>query len=228
MEEPVKWEIEREVKIPFVGKVSVTTTMFSMNTYGGWDVGYDYHFNYSFGEGIHVASDGWSNPELMTRSDLDIGAKAWLNLTGPGVHIDFWKAPAIDIDLLALLAVGAKIDEAVELTDATFTLPFLEDNNPLVSLQFESGIYADNYGSKVGIDYEQHLLSIHSLTDSDYFELDTAIIGNGAVTIDILFDNIHGDLDLHLTDPNGSEVAQSISTTDNERIEQELSLVGNY
>ncbi|MCK4822574.1 hypothetical protein KA005_42815, partial [bacterium] len=115
MDDPIKWEV-------------VSKTLFSMNTFGGWDVGYDYHFNWNFGEGIDVASDGWSYPELMTLSDLDIGARAWLKLIGPGVTLDFWTIDPFNVDILEVLGVNSKIEEEISIPDIQFSLPFLEDN----------------------------------------------------------------------------------------------------
>jgi hypothetical protein len=79
LEDPISWKVAG-------GRI----TLFELNTFGGWDVGYSYNFSYDFGEGIDVAADGYSNPQLISRADLDIGAAAWLKFQGPGVWMNLW------------------------------------------------------------------------------------------------------------------------------------------
>ena len=48
MDDPVKWEIEQWTIgniFSWGGAEKSLLTLFSINTYGGWDIGYDYHFN---------------------------------------------------------------------------------------------------------------------------------------------------------------------------------------
>lgn len=147
-------------------------TFLEINTFGGWDMGYRYHLYYNVGEGIDIAEDGWSNPQLMTRTDFGIGAKAWLELTTPGVIVDIWFLDPVDIDLIeafnyTMLAMGIppsnvnlNIDEEFEIPDVDFNLPFLSDGNPLAQLDVANGIYAGNYGNTTYIDLASYLEDI--------------------------------------------------------------------
>jgi hypothetical protein len=151
LSQPIKWEIEQPI---FFGTSKLT--LFEMNTYGGWDVGYEYNFDWNMGEGIDVGDDGWSYPELITRADMDIGAKAWLNLTSPGLYIDVWGVSPLNLNLLELLTgVNPNISEEISIPSSgpiEFTLPFLSDNSPLVKLDFKSGIYDGDYSKTTYID----------------------------------------------------------------------------
>ncbi|MFC1494576.1 Ser-Thr-rich GPI-anchored membrane family protein [Thermodesulfobacteriota bacterium] len=139
-------------------------TILEIDVFGGWDVGYRYHLYYNVGEGIDVAGDGWSNPQLMTKADFDVGARTWLKFTTPGISIDAWLLDPINIDLIdalkyTMIALGLppidanlNIDEELIIPDMSFNLPFISDEEELPELSFTSGIYADNYNSVNYID----------------------------------------------------------------------------
>ena len=140
--QPIKWEVDAPWPL---GNI----TLLSIDTDGGWDVGYKYAFDWNLGEGIDVGSDGWSYPELMTRADINIGANAWLKLTSPSLSINIWKCKPVNIDLLKLLTgVDLNFDENIAVPAGgplQFTMPFLADGNPLVELPFKTGIYDGDY-----------------------------------------------------------------------------------
>ena len=73
---------------PYVWKPA-SLTLFTLDTHGGWDLGYNILFDLEVGEGIDVAQDGYSCPQLMSKFDLKFGAGAWIELTSPSVEIDF-------------------------------------------------------------------------------------------------------------------------------------------
>ncbi len=132
---PPSWTVNVKV----VGPV----TLFELNTTGKFDVGYQYDFSYSIGEGIDVGSDGLSDPQLLSRADLDFSAGAWLKIQGPGVHLDFWSLEPVELDLLALLGVQSNIDLEYESPTLDFSLPFLSDrtNVALPVIPFSLGLY---------------------------------------------------------------------------------------
>lgn len=144
-------------------------TLLEINTFGGWDLGYNYHFYYNVGEGIDVSEDGWSNPQLMTRADFDLGGEAWLKFTTPGVYIDIWLIDPISIDLMdalryTLYSLGLppidanlNIDEKFTIPDVEYTLPFLNDGVDLATINFTNGIYDGNYNNTTYFDLASYI-----------------------------------------------------------------------
>jgi len=75
-------------------------------------------------------------------------------------------------------------------------------------------------------DITEEGLTIHNATDIDYYRLTAP--GNGTLTVDLFFPHVDGDLDLRLQDTNGTDLATSTSTDDNEHIEHPVSAGSNY
>ena len=146
--DPVDWTIELSL-IPDI-------TLFELNSYGGWDVGYSYKLAYDFGEGIDVASNGYSNPQLMSRADLQLGAKAWIQFTGPGVWVDLWGVSNemscnnsrynLCLDIFNLLGANININEKIffpptitaqsDSLASTITIDFTSENDIDFTLPF--------------------------------------------------------------------------------------------
>jgi len=126
--------------------------LFELKLHGGWDAGYDAYVYYNFGEGVDIT--GSNNPQLITRADAGLGAKAWIKAEGPGVWIDLLGADPFDINVLDVIGMSnTLLDEEFEIPSIQSTLPFLDDNKPLLSIPFgNNGIYANDYSKRTELD----------------------------------------------------------------------------
>ena len=89
---PISWKVGR-------------LELFKLDTYGGWDIGYTYLFKYDYSEGIDVAADNQSNPQLITKTDLGTDASVRLNIMSPGVEIKIWDVPPVKYSFGELVGV---------------------------------------------------------------------------------------------------------------------------
>lgn len=182
MQKPIGWDIEVGAVGNLLGAKDGKLNLFNLNTYGGWDVGYAYNFGYNIGEGIDVGSDGYSNPQLLTRSDFNIGAKSWLKFSGPGIWLDYWSTSNITIpedsnlnkfaeakekwkcpenqkdhkicfDVFKLLGPKISINEEVSLPSIDYSLPFFNEDNP-INFEFKNGIYDNDYSKTTYLDLD--------------------------------------------------------------------------
>ena len=126
--------------------------LFELKLHGGWDAGYDAYIYYNFGEGVDIT--GSNNPQLITKADAGLGAKAWIKAEGPGVWIDLWGADPFDINVLDVIGMSnTLLDEEFEIPSIQSTLPFSDDNKPLLSIPFgNNGIYANDYSKRTELD----------------------------------------------------------------------------
>ncbi|TPH18384.1 Kelch repeat-containing protein, partial [Litorilituus lipolyticus] len=139
--EPLSWSV-------------FSVQLFEFNTKGGYDVGYNYIFSYNFGEGIDVESDGYTNPSLMTRADLDISAAAWLKVVDPGFNMSFLKNEPFEFGIIEFFSgTNINIDEEINLGPIEARLPFKHDVGNLADMVvFETGIYDDDYSKTTYFD----------------------------------------------------------------------------
>ena len=71
-------------------------------------------------------------------------------------------------------------------------------------------------------------LSIHALTDQDYYRFVTSGAGTAENYVDILFSQTGGDLDARLLNSQGTEVRKSDGVVDNERLSLQGLAAGTY
>jgi len=145
MPKPVTWD----VNIYFKGKV----TLFSLNTFGSWDVGYKSTFDSAIGEGVMLPpANSKAPPELISRLDAKFSAKAWAHLITPGVDMDSFFSDPVKVSLADVFNVigGASIPSEfnfdINAPSMDIKLPFVADNQRAVKIKFKSwGIYDKNF-----------------------------------------------------------------------------------
>jgi hypothetical protein len=71
-------------------------------------------------------------------------------------------------------------------------------------------------------------LSIHSITDRDFFRFDTTGIGTADNYVDVLFSHVGGDVDTRLLNSAGAVIASSTGVFDNERLSLQGLAAGTY
>ena len=131
---------------------------------GGWDAGYYVHSYLNFGEGVDVSND--NPPQLITKTDAGLAAKAWVKAVGPGMNIDLFGFDPFEVNLLDFFGVNnTLLDEEVAVPDISLSLPFTGDGTQLADLDFiTSGIYVGDYEKVTKIDVAKLVTKIPAIS----------------------------------------------------------------
>ncbi|KPA13394.1 Concanavalin A-like lectin/glucanase [Candidatus Magnetomorum sp. HK-1] len=207
---PYYWDINMPVK----GDIR----LFEISFHGGWDAGYSAFLSYNFGEGVDYTEG--SPPQLITKADASAGGNAWLKAVGPGVAIDFWGAEPFEINILDYFGISnTLLDEIVEIPPVSASLPFLDDNQPLITVPLvDQGIYAEDYNNTTDMDIVKLFAKIPGMSDIATGKIGFASGFKGHMNFGLGRIRYYKNQDIHIGDQKNADKGVDVSKFQNSHL----------